>query len=155
MYYILFNSMISHEKSLYSKCFFPHLFSSIAQSCLTLCDPMDCSTPVFPVHHQLREPTQTHGHWVSPTIQPSHPLSSPSLPTFSLFQHQGLFQWVFTSGGQSIGVSASASVLPMNIRGWFPLGLTGLISLQAKGLSRVFSNTTVQKHQFFSTQLSL
>ena len=130
-------------------------FSSAAQSCPALCKPMDCSTPVFPVHHQLSEPTQTHGHWVSPTIQPSHPLSSPSLPTFSLFQHQGLFQWVFTSGGQSIGVSASASVLPMNIRGWFPLGLTGLISLQAKGLSRVFSNTTVQKHQFFSTQLSL
>ena len=63
--------------------------------------------------------------------------------------------WLFASGGQSIGVSALASVLPMNIQGWFPLGLTGLISLLSKGLSRVFSNTTIQKHQFFSTQPSL
>ena len=63
--------------------------------------------------------------------------------------------WLFASGGQSIGVSALASVLPMNIQGWFPLGLTGLISLLSKGLSRVFSNTTIQKHQFFLTQLSL
>ena len=69
----------------------------------------------------------------------------PSIRVFSVNQ-------LFTSGGQSIGVSASASVPPMNIQGWFPLGLTGLISLQSKGLSRVFSNTTVQKHQFFSTQ---
>ena len=63
--------------------------------------------------------------------------------------------WLFAPGGQSIGASASTSVLPINIQGWFPLGLTGLISLQSKGLSRVFSNTTVQKHQFFGTQLSL
>ena len=63
--------------------------------------------------------------------------------------------WLFASGGQSIGVSALASVLPMNIQGWYPLGLTGLISLLSKGLSRVFSNTTIQKHQFFLTQLSL
>ena len=67
--------------------------SSVTQSCLTLCDPMDCSTPGFPVHHQLPELTQTHVHWVSITIQPSHPLSSPSL-AFNLSQHQGLFQWV-------------------------------------------------------------
>ena len=126
------------------------------QSCLTVCDPMACSTPGFPVHHQLLELTQTNVHWVSDDIQPSHPLSSPS-PAFNLSQHQGLFQWVrlFTSGGQSIGVSASTSVLPMNIQDWFPLGLTGWISLQCKGLWRVFSNTTVQKHQFFSAQLSL
>ena len=63
--------------------------------------------------------------------------------------------WLLTTGGQSIGASVSASVLPMNIQSWFPLGLTGWISLQSKGLSRVFSNTTVQKHQFFSAQLSL
>ena len=63
--------------------------------------------------------------------------------------------WLFTSGGQIIGASASAPVLPMNIQGWFPLGLTGLISLQSKGLSRVFSSTTVQKHQFFGAQSSL
>ena len=69
-------------------------FSSVAQSCPTLCNPMDCSTPGFPVHHQLPEPTQTHVHWVGDVIQPSHPLLSPSPPTFNLSQHQGLFQWV-------------------------------------------------------------
>ena len=72
-------------------------FSSVAQSCLTLCDPMDCSTPGFPVHHQLLEPTQTHVHQVGDAIQPFHPLSSPSPPAFNLSQHQGLFQWVSSS----------------------------------------------------------
>ena len=91
---------------------------------------------------------QTHVHQVGDAIQPSHPLSSPYPPAFNLSQHQGLF---FTLGGQSIGVSASASVLPMNIQNWFPLEWTSLISLQSRGLSKVFSNTTVQKHQFFST----
>ena len=131
--------------------------SSVTQSCPTLCDPMDCSTPGFPVHHQLLELTQTHVYQVSDAIQPSHPLSSPSPPAFNLSQHQGLFQWslFFTSDGQSIGVSTSASVLPMNIQERFPLGWTGWISLQSKGLSRVFSNTTLQNHQFFGTQLSL
>ena len=133
-----------------------HQFSSVAQSCLTLCDPMDCNTPGLPVHHQLLEFTQTHVNWVSGAIQPSHPLSSPSPPAFSLSQHQGSFQMsqFFTSDGQSTGVSALASVLPMNTQDWFPLGWTGWISLQSKGLSRVFSNTTVQKHQFFGAQLS-
>ena len=65
----------------------------VAQSCLTLCEPMDCSTPGLPVHHQLPEFIQTHVHWVSDAIQPSHPLSSPS-PAFNLSQHQGLFRWV-------------------------------------------------------------
>ena len=151
--------------------------------------------------------TQTHVHWVSDAIQPSHPLSSPSPPVFNLSQHQGLFTWL-SSGGRSqdgggigrgdhflsykfikrtierwtkftkqlliassghqapkwlsssyqvdrlLGVSALASVLPMNIQDWFPLGWTGLILL-SKRLSRVSSNTTVQKHQFFATQLSL
>ena len=93
-------------------------FSLVAQSCLTLCDPMNSSTPGLPVHHQLPEFTQTHVHRVSDAIQPSHPLSSPSPPAFNLFQHQGLFQMsqFFPSGGQSIGVSASASVLPVNIQ---------------------------------------
>ena len=71
------------------------IISSVAQSCLTLCDPMDCSMSGFPVHHQLPEPTQTHVHWVSDAIQPSHPLSSP--PAFNLSQHQGLFKWVSSS----------------------------------------------------------
>ena len=87
--------------------------------------------------------------WCHPTTSS---LSSPSPPAFNLSQHQGLFpiSQFFASGGQSIGVSALAQVLPMNIQHWFPLGLTGMISLQSKGLSRVFSNITVQKHQFFS-----
>ena len=92
--------------------------------------------------------------WCHPTISS---LVVPSPPAFNLSQHQGLFKWVsqlITSGGQSIGVSASASVLPMNIQDWFPLQWTGWISFQAKGLSRVFCNTTVQKHQFFATQLT-
>ena len=109
-----------------------------------LCDPMDCSTLDFPVHHQLPELAQTHVHPVGDAIQPSHPLSSPSPPAFHLYQHQDLFK--FASGGQRIGVSASASVLPVNIQDWFPLGWTGWISLQSKRLSQVFSNTTVQKH---------
>ena len=122
-------------------------FNSIAQSCLTLCNPMDCSTPGFPVLHQLPEPTQTHVHWVGDAIKPSHLLSSPSSPTFNLpsirvFSKVSIFTW----GGQTIGVSALASVLPMYIQDSFPSGWTGWISLQSKGLSRVFSNTTVQKH---------
>ena len=117
---------------------------------------MDHNTPGLPAHHQLWEFTQTHVHWVSDAIQPSHPLSSPSPPTFNLSRHQALFKWVnSSSGGQSIRVSASASVLPMNIQDWFPLGWTGWISLQSKGLSRVFSNTTVQKQRFFGAQPSL
>ena len=98
---------------------------SVAQFCMTLRDPMDCSTPSSLVLHNLPVFTQTHVHLVSDAIQPSHPLSSPSPPAFNLSQHQGLFpmSWLFTSGDQSTGASASASVLPINIQGWFPLGL--------------------------------
>ena len=195
---------------------------------------MDCSTPGFPVHNQLLEPTQTHVHQVSDAIQPSHLLSSPAPPTFNLPQHQSLFQWVsslhqvakvlefqqqhqghqmvFKSSRSCLAASvhclphcSSANtrillqqllifaflnwvcnlvtkidnkitknnesavpikwpkywsfsfsrVLPMNVQGWFPLGLTGLISLVFKGLSRGFASTTVQKHQFFGSQPSL
>ena len=117
---------------------------------------LNCSTPGFPVHHHFLELTQTHVHWVSDVIQPFHTLSSPSPPAFHLSQHQSFpMSWLFASGGQSTGFSASASLIPINIQDWFPLGLTGWISLQSKGLSRVFSNTTVQKHQFFGAQLSL
>ena len=141
----------------YDQCIsFSVQFNSVTQSCLTLCDPMNRSTPGLSVHHQLLEITQTHVHCVGDAIQQSHPLSSPSPPTFSLSQHQGLFKMsqFFTSGGQSTRISASTSVLPMNTQDWSPLGWTGWIYLQFKGLSRVFSNTTVQKHQFFSAQLS-
>ena len=124
-------------------------FSSVVQSCLTLCDPMNRSTLGLPVHHWLSESTKTHVHWVGGDIQPSHPLLSPSPPALNISQHQGLFP----SGGQSIGVSASTSVPPVNTQDW-SLRWTGWISLQSKGLSRVFSNTTVQMHQFFCTKLS-
>ena len=136
---------VEHRETVHIKCwhkqvlrtgFLPQ-FSSVAQSRPTLCDLMDCTTPGFPVHHQLPELAQIHAHWVGDAIQPSHPLSSPFPPAFNLSQHQGLLQWVgSSSGGQRTGVSASASVLPMNIQNWFPLGWTGLISLQSKGLSR-------------------
>ena len=131
-------------------------FGSVTQSCPNLCHPMNHSMPGLPVHHQLPESTQAHVHCVGDAIQPSHPLSSPSPPALSLSQHQDLFQWVSSSHqGQSIGVSATISILPMNTQDWSPLGRNGWISLQSKGLSRVFSNTTVQKHQFFGAQLSL
>ena len=111
-----------------------------------------------PVHHQLPEPTQTHVHWVGDAIQPSHPPLSPSPPALNLYQHQGLFKWVSSaSGGHNIGVSALTLVLPMNTQDWSPLGWTGCISLQSKGLSRVFSYTTVQilwRSAFFIVQLS-
>ena len=130
-------------------------FSSVTQSCQIHCNPVDCSTPGLLVHHQLAELTQTHVHWVGDAIQPSHPVI-PSSSCLQSFPASGSFPMsqFFTSGGRSIGVSASVSVLPMNIQDWFPLGWTGWISLQSKGLSRVFSNTTVQKHQFFGAQLS-
>ena len=111
--------------------------------------------PGFPVYHQLPEVVQTHVHWVGEVIQSSHPCHPlfllpsvfPSIRVFPI----GLF---FASGGQSIRTSVLALVLPTNIQDLFPLGLTGLISLQFRGLSRVFSNITIQKHQFFGAQLS-
>ena len=118
--------------------------------CLTFCDPMDCSTPGFSVHHQLPELAQTH---VYPNISSSVIIFSSCLQSFHHLSFP--MSQFFTSGGQVIGVSASASVLPMNIQEWFPSGLTGLISLQSKWLSGTFSNTTVQKHQFISSQLYL
>ena len=117
---------------------------------------MESSTPGFPVHHQLPELAQTYVHRIGDAFQPPLSLLSPSPPAFSLSQYQRLqMSQFFTSGGQSVGVSASASVLPVNIQNWFPLGLTSLTSLQSTGLSRAFINITVQKHQFFGTQLSL
>ena len=122
---------------------------------------MDCSMTGFSVHHQLLEVTQTHVHQVSNAIQPSHPLSSPYL-TFNLSQHQGLLKWVSSSpsGSQSIRISALASVFPMNIQDWSPLGWTGWISLQSKGLSRVSPQHHSSKalilwySAFFRVQLS-
>ena len=92
------------------------VYSLVTQPCLTLCSPMDCSTPGFPVHHQLPELAQTHVHLVSDAIQPSHPLSFPSPPTFKSFPALGSFpvSQFFTSDSQGVGASASASVLPKN-----------------------------------------
>ena len=130
-------------------------FSSVTQSCPTLCDPVNCSIPGLPVHHQLPEFTQTHVRRVCDAIQPSHPLSSPFPPALNPSQHQSFpMSHLFAWGGQSNGVSALASFLPKNTQDWSPSEWTGWISLQSKGLSGVFSNTTVQKHQFFSAQLS-
>ena len=130
-------------------------FSSVAQSCLTLCDPTDCSTSGLPALHQLPELTQIHVRGVGDAIEPFHPVISFS-SCLQSFPASGSFpvSQLFSSGGQIIGASASASVLPTNIQDWFPLGWTGWISLQSKGLSKVFSNTTVRKHQFFGAQLS-
>ena len=134
-----------------------HFSSSVLSYSLRPHEPQyarpPCPSPTPRVH-------PNHVHWVGDAIQPSHPLLSPSPSALNLPQHQGLFKWVSSlhqvaKGGQSIGVSASTSVLPMNTQDWSPLGWTGCISFQSKGLSRVFSNTTVQKHQFFSAQLSL
>ena len=127
-------------------------YCSVAQSCPTLFNHVDCSTPGFPVLHHLPDPAQIHVHWVGDASQPSHPLSSPFPPALNLSQYQGLFpvSWLDASAGQSTG--ASASVFPKDIQAWFHLGLTGLISFQSKGLSRVFSSTTVRKHQFFHIQ---
>ena len=95
---------------------------SVPPSCPTLCNPMDCSMTDLPVHHQFPEFTQNHFHWVGDAIQPSHPLPSPSPPSFNLSQHQSFqMSQLFASGGQSIRVSASASVLPMNTQDWSPL----------------------------------
>ena len=130
--------------------------SSVTQSCPTRCNPMNHSTPGLPVHHQLRvHPNACPlSRWCHQAISSSViPFSScpQSFPAWGSFQMSQLFP----SDGQSIGVSALASVLPMNTQDWSPLGWTGWISLQCKGLSRVFSNTTVQKHQLFGVQPSL
>ena len=118
---------------------------------------MHCSTPGFPVYHQLPELSQTHVHWVGWC----HPTISTSVVPFSSclrsFPASGSFprSQFFVSGGQSIEISALASVLPINIQDWFPLGLTGLISLLSMGLSRVFTGTTVWNHESFGAQRSL
>ena len=164
-------------------------FSSVAQSCPTLCDPMNCSTPALPVHHQLPEFTQTHissvtdswcptlwphglqharlpcpsptpgaysnslSRWCHPTISSSAvPFSSclPSFPTSGSFPVSQLV----ASGGQNIGASALALVLLMNIQDWFPLRLTGLISLHSRGPQESSPTTRLKKHQLFGAQFS-
>ena len=131
-------------------------FSSVAQSYLTLCDPMSHSMPGLPVHHQLPEFTQSHVHRNGDAIQPSHPLLSPSPPAFNLSQHQDFFSnesvfhirrpkyWSFSFINSPANEYSGLTSFRIH---WFYL-------LQFKGLSRVFSNTTVKKHQFFGAQVS-
>ena len=129
---------------------------SITKSCLILCDPINCSTPGFLVLHNLQELAKLMS---IESMMPSdhlilchHLLLLPSIfPSIRVFSND----WLFTSGGQCIGASASASAsaLPMNIQAWLPLGLTGCISLQSKELSRVFSSTTIQKHNYLVLSL--
>ena len=136
-------------------CFGSVQFSSVAQSCLILCDPMNHSMPGLPVHHQLLEFTQTHVHRVSDAIQPSHPLSPllllpPIPPSIRVFSSESTLHMRWPKYW-----SFNLSISPSNERtGLVSFRWTGWISLQSKGLSRVFSNTTVKKHQFFGTQLS-
>ena len=151
-----FHLFQSHTKPIPISCFVSNIYS-VSQSVQLLSHVWlfvtpwtACSTPGFPVHHQLLEFTQTHVHWVTDNhLILCHPFSSclQSLPASGSFP----MSQFFASGGQSIAVSASVSVLPMNIQDWFPLGRTGWISLLSKELSK----TTVQKHQFFGSQLSL
>ena len=127
-----------------------------SRSVMWLCDPVHCSTPSFLVVHHLLEPAQTHVHWVGDTIESSHPVV-PFSSYLQSFPASGSFpvSQLFASGGQSIGASTWASVLPMNIQGWFLLGLTGLISLQSKGFSRVFSNTTLKSINSLALRLHI
>ena len=139
-----------HKKNIFLKIslilyLYEMICCSVAKSCPTR-DTTDCSTPDFPVLHYLPEFAQTHVHWVSDAIQPSHPLLPSSPPALNLSSMR-VFpnELVLAPGVQSIG--ASVSIIPMNIWGWFPLGLTGLISLHSQGLSTVFSSTTIGEPQ--------
>ena len=139
---------------------YPHQFSSIPQSCPTLCNlglqhaRPPCPSPAPSIYSDSCPLSQWY-HSNHPILcRPLHLLPS-IFPSIRVFSNNLQMTIHFTSGDQSIGVSTSTSVLPMDTQDWFPLGWTSWISLQSKGLSRVFSNTTIQKHQFFGTQLSL
>ena len=125
---------------------------SVNKSCPNLWDPLECSTPGSSVLHYFPEMVQIRIHWVGDANCLT--LCCPLFLFLQSFPASGSFpaSWLFASRGQSIAASASASLLPINIQGWFPLGLTGLFSLLSRGLSRVFSSSTIWKHQFFGTQ---
>ena len=129
-------------------------FSSVSQSCPTLCDPVDFSTADLPIHHQLKDFTQTHVHWVGDAIQPSHPLLIPSLPNFNLSQHQGRFEWV--SFSHEVAKVLEFQLWHQSFHQIFRTDCLEMDSLDlpsVQGLSKVFFNTTVQKHQFSSAQI--
>ena len=139
----------SLKKTFYFSCFQYHQFSSVAQSCLTLCDSMNRSTPGFPVLHHLPEFTQTHVHWVGDAMQPSYPLSSPSPRAFNLSQHQGLCQWVSSSHQVAKVWSFSFSISPSN-------EYSGLISFRIDWLDLLAVQGTLKNLACFAaTQLNL
>ena len=132
-------------------------FCSVAKSCPTLCDPLWTAVRQVSLFSTISRSLLKFMCIESVMLSKHLILCCPLLLLLSVFPSIRVFSWVsqlFTSGGQTIEASALASILPMNIQGWFPFGLTDLISLQSKGLSGVFSNTTVQKHQFFVTKPS-
>ena len=153
---VIYTLLKMHSFLLFFKCIAIQ-FISVTQSCLTLCDPMDCSTPGFPVHHQLPKLTQTHVHRVDVAIQPSHPLSLPSSPALNLSQHQGLFQWVSSS-------HQVAKVLEFQLQRqsfqwifrtdflWDELAGSPCNPRDSQESSPI---SQAQKHQFFGAQLSL
>ena len=150
------NAIPLHSSSAVTQSLSSVQFSTVTQLCPTLCNPIDCSTSGFPVHHQLPEVPQTHVHRIGDAIQPCRNLLSTSPPSFSLPSFRVSSNELVLCIRWPKHWSFSFSISPfMNIQNWFPLGWTGWISLQSKGLSGVFSNTTVQKHQFFGAQLSL
>ena len=118
---------------------------------------MNLITPGLPVHHQLLEFTQTHVHWVSDTIQPSHPLLSPSPSALNLSQHQGLFQWVSSSHqvAKVLEFQLQHQSFQWTPKDWSPLGWTGWISLQSKGLSRIFSNKKTNLTPYWICSLAI
>ena len=126
-----------YHKATYKSVYVQFCCCSVANSCLTLGDPVDCSMPGFPVLHHPPRVSQTHVRWIGDAIQPSHPLLPFSPSAFNLSPTSGSFPMIqlFTSGDQSNGASTLASVLPMRIQGWFPLRLTSLIFL----LSNMFN----------------
>ena len=143
------------------QCFADFQFSSVTQSYLTLCDPMDWSMPGLPVHHQLPEFTQTHVHWVGDAIQPPHPLSSPSPPAFNLFQQQGLFKWVSCLHQVAKYWSFSFNISPSDEhQGLISFRMVWLDLLSVQGtlkslLQHHSSKASILRHSaFFTVQLS-
>ena len=129
-------------------------FISLAQSCTTLCDPMDCSMPGLPIHHQLLELAQIHVHWVSNAILPSHPLSSPSPPAFTLSKHQSLFQWVRSSHQVAKYWSFTFSISPSSeYSGLISLRMGWLNLLAVQGTLRVFSSINLVAYKIASYYL--
>ena len=152
---------VGQSRSVYTTDLGSIQFSSVAQSCPTLCDPMDYSTPGFPVHHQPLEFTQTHVRWVGDAIQPSHPLSSPSPPTLNLSQHQGLFKWVSSSHQVAKGLELQLQQQSFQwifrtdfLQDWLVWAPWSPRDSQESSLTPQFKTSVLQCSAFFMVQLS-